>query len=270
METDRLAAEAAALQRAGRATEAVTRFEAALASSTLAITARAALTSDLGVALNQGGRQSEAVAAYRSSLALVLTGRTYNNLGVVLQARGDVLGAEAAYRAALALEASTLPRAVPLNMLRACLDGAHWRSWWLFEWYAQRQSEPPSPFERLEARAFLADQPAHIRAAAALEADEVLAAASPPWSCACPKRRRRRRLARLGRGRPLRVALLGDLDLDPSASLLRVALPWLHERRDVEVALLLSLTLQVLTTARPSPRSACKCSSQRRPPLPHR
>ena len=60
---DRLATEAFALQREGRPAEAVKRFEAALASTTLANATRAALTSDLGVALNQAGRPSEAAAA---------------------------------------------------------------------------------------------------------------------------------------------------------------------------------------------------------------
>ena len=236
---DLLATEAFALQREGRPAEAVKRFEAALASTTLANATRAALTSDLGVALNQAGRPSESATAYRSSLALVPTGRTYNNLGVVLQARGDVRGAVDAYRAALALEADTLPRAVPLNLLRSCLDGAHWRSWTLFEWLAQRHSEPPSPFERLEARAFLTGQLAHIRAAAALEAAETLAVTMRPWSCECggstPRSRSGRKLPPLGRGRPLRVVLLANLDLDPSASLLRGALPALHALRDIEV-----------------------------------
>ena len=236
---DDLASEAHALQREGRAAEAVSKFRTALAQGQLLSTSvRAALKSDLGVALNQDGRRREAVAVYSSSLNLAPAGRTYNNLAVVLQANGDTEAAQGAYRASLSLASDSLPSAVVLlNLFRCSLQGARWREWPLFEWLSRI---PASPFARLEARAFLSGEPARIHEAAAMEST-IIEEALTAWSCECNRQPRKesppRRVKRLGRRWPLRVALLSDLDSDPSASLLRHALPLLHERGDISITL---------------------------------
>ena len=63
------------------------------------------------------------------------------------------------------------------------------------------------------------------------------------WSCdaACSERDRARATARRTpreQRQPLRVALLSDLDADPSASLLTSVLPWLHQSKGIRLTLL--------------------------------
>ena len=252
------------LQRAGRTDEMLDH----LRSAVKLVPSAAGLWSDIGVALKTLGRHKEAVESYSRSLQLEPTStNAYNNLAVALQAHGDPEGAARAYRAALHLAPSELPTAVPLNLMRCELEGGRWASWPLLRWLASRSDDPDGEvsaanwaWSRLEARAFLVDRPELLHAAAAREAEAVRAAARASWACdgwqqACV---RSGRTGRAGRGggserlgararadasgapsrRKLRVALLSDLDADPCASLLRVALPLLQAGGDVELSLL--------------------------------
>ena len=219
--------------REGRPHEAAAAYGAALRL----MPGSAALWSDRGISLNQAGRRSEAFAAYEAALRLDPTHtNAYNNLAVARHAEGDADGAARAYHSAARL--MVRPRAVVLlNLLRCTLDAARWQHWPLLEWFATRSHEDTArlagssewPWARLEARAFLTGIPALLHAAAALEASAVLAAAAQPWRCGggCPR-------DAVASSRPrdsiqrLRLALISDLDADPSASLLTSALPMLH------------------------------------------
>jgi hypothetical protein len=230
------------LQAAGRAAEAAAQFAFALEhhSADVPAEARADLYSDYGIALNQAGQRESAFRAYEQCLTLRPShGRAYNNLAVARQAHGDVDAALSAYAHAVRLLPAT--PVLPLNAMRCMLDGARWRGWALLEWLARRDaSEPPSssPWARLEARAFLVDSAARLHTAAAAEAAAVEAAAAAEWACDAGCEGAPMRVPRLRARQPLRVALLSDLDADPSASLLTHVLPALHGSGGVEVTLL--------------------------------
>ena len=146
--------------------------------------AEAARLSDEGVMMKQAGRRLEAFARYRAALELEPTYvNAYNNLAVALQQFGDVGGACRAYAHALRIEPSALPEAVPLNFMRAMLDGARWAHVPLLEWRARQPPRPgsPSPWSRLEARAFLVDKVSLLHASASMEADAVAHTSGQRW-----------------------------------------------------------------------------------------
>ena len=249
MDSVRLAAE---LQAAGRPAEAVPHYEAALLQ--LDSAGAADIYSDLGIALNQAGRRQEAFDAYETCLAINPNhGHAYNNLAVARQAHGNVDAALVAYTQAIRLMPG-LP-VLPLNALRCKLDGARWRAWPQLERLSQHEAAPDAasaidgtaawPWSRLEARAFLVDSATLLHAAAAAEASAVEAAARARWSgchSACihreaPSLSATRVTPHEGR-QPLRVALLSDLDADPSASLLVDVLPLLHRSKSIRLSLL--------------------------------
>ncbi len=174
---ERAAGLAYRLQGEGRADEALHHMQRAVRLAPRS----APLLSDLGIAFNQLSRRPEAFDAYARAISSDPTWtRAYNNLAVALQSHGDLDGARRAYRAALHL-APNGPSAVPLNLMRCALDGAHWSEWHLFRWLASRppprDRAAPWPWSRLEARAFFVESPALLHAAADDEAAAVSAAA---------------------------------------------------------------------------------------------
>ena len=224
--------------REGRPDEAAISFAAA----SRLLPDSPSLWSDLGVSLNQAGRRKEAVASYETALKLAPTHtNSYNNLAVALQADGDADGASSAYRHAAQLMTPPSP-VVQLNLLRSTLEAARWQHWPLLEWLAARDTNGSEaglaefgrgewPWARLEARAFLTGVPARLHGAARREARAVTEAAARPWPCDRDCSRGGADATRVRRRGPLRLALLSNLDADPSASLLTAALPLLHDRR---------------------------------------
>ena len=228
-----------ALQRAGRLEAAALRIEAAAR-----LVPSGELLSELGIVLKQAGRRPEAFAAYSRAVRVAPAhAQAYNNLGVALQEDGDAHGARRAYAAALRA-APRLSAAVPLNMLRCELDAAQWARWPLHEWFASRRPGRRhkgasawvlKAWGRLEARAYLTAEPLLLHAAARAEAAAVVASAAAEWHCAaaasCRGAGARHAAAPPAGLATLRVAILSDLDADPSARLLRRALPLLGAGR---------------------------------------
>ena len=206
--------------------------------------------SDYGVALNQIGRRREAVATYHAATSLEPRhANAHNNLAVAMQALGDFDGSIRAYASAAQHSPSGSPAVILCNMLRCMLDGARWRDFPLLEALARASPSGASAdvaWARLEARAFLVDSVSLLHAAAAAEAAAVAASARLAWRCDTANGG-----ARLPRATgasphpqqrsphdPLRVAILSDLDADPSASLLVSALAALHASPTLTLTLL--------------------------------
>ena len=170
-----------------------------------------------------------------------------------MQNHGDVEGACRAYEFALRLAQGLLPVAVPLNLMRAMLDGAKWSRFPWMEWLVRQPtivgSKFPSPWSKLEARAFLVDSVGLLHDSASSEASAIQAAAQRSDWPGCGHRACHRRglhwptrpsasVSRRSRAEPLRVALLADLDADPCASLLVDVLPMLHASSTIQFTLL--------------------------------
>ena len=216
-----------ALNRVGASSEALVYWRRAARLEP----ANAPLQNELGATARDAGAFAESLAAYRAAIAASPTNAVaYNNLAIDLKDMGDVVGARRAHGAALRASPNFSPM-VHLNLLHLDLDMASWRHWPLYAWRAARQppagAEAEWPWSRLEARAYLSGSAALLNAAAAAEAAAVESHAAAKWEGCGRCRKRPPPLAPPGARAPLRVALLSDLDQDPSARLLARALPLL-------------------------------------------
>ena len=216
-----------ALNRVGAPSEALVYWRRAARLEP----ANAPLQNELGATARDAGAFAESLAAYRAAIAASPTNAVaYNNLAIDLKDMGDVVGARRAHGAALRASPNFSPM-VHLNLLHLDLDMASWRHWPLYAWRAARRppagAEAEWPWSRLEARAYLSGSAALLNAAAAAEAAAVEAHAAAKWEGCGRCRKRPPPLAPPGARAPLRIALLSDLDQDPSARLLARALPLL-------------------------------------------
>ena len=214
-----------ALNRVGASSEALVYWRRAARLEP----ANAPLQNELGATARDAGAFAESLAAYRAAIAASPTNAVaYNNLAIDLKDMGDVVGARRAHGAALRASPNFSPM-VHLNLLHLDLDMASWRHWPLYAWRAARRppvgAEAEWPWSRLEARAYLSGSAALLNAAAARRGGGGASAhAAAKWEGCGRCRKRPPPLAPPGARAPLRVALLSDLDQDPSARLLARAL----------------------------------------------